>query len=343
MPGVNVVCVGAGWVTTERHVPALRGDGRARILGVVDAHGERAAAAARAAGAPHSGTSLEEPWLADATCLTLGAPPLAHAGLIRQGLEHGWHVLSEKPLTLPARHARDLVALARERDLVLAVVHNFQFSRSGSRLFALAEGGELGEVEAVYGFQLSNPERRLPHWYPDLPGGLFADEAPHLLYLMRRLLGGRLDVRTVDARLDGTEIRDVVATFEHDTVWATLSMSFRAALSEWQLVVVGRRAVAALDVFRDVLVVLPNDRGHRAREILRTSAALVGGHLAGVATSGTQLLAKRLLYGNDEVVRRFLDAVEGRRERLAWISGEDGQAVVEALETLVERAGVPVI
>jgi scyllo-inositol 2-dehydrogenase (NADP+) len=336
---LGVACVGGGWVTRERHLPALKGDGRLRLLGVVDSHPERAEAAARAFELPHWGTSLDESWLEEVDCLTVGTPPPAHAEFIRAAVERGWHCLCEKPFAFPAAEAAELARIARDARLVLAVVHNFQFSRSGQRLFDLVESGRLGAVDAVYGFQLSNPKRRLPHWYQNLPGGLFLDEAPHLLYLIRRLLG-RLEPRSVDARLDGQEIRDLSATFEHESIWASLSMSFGASVSEWQFVVVGASGVAALDVFRDILVVLPDDGSHRAREILRSSARMVAGHVAGVASSGARVVGRRLQYGNDEVVRRFVDAIEGRPERLRWMTGEDGYAVVACLEELLGRAGV---
>jgi scyllo-inositol 2-dehydrogenase (NADP+) len=336
---VRVVCVGAGWVTRERHLPALARDARVEVLGVVDVHPERAAAVAAAAGVASSGTSLDEAWAAGAEAVTIGAPPAAHAELVAAALERGLHCLCEKPLTLDPEAAAAAVARAEADGLVLAVVHNFQFSRSGTRLFDLVEGGRLGRIESVHGFQLSNPRRRLPAWHGDLRGGLFADEAPHLLYLLRRLLG-ELEPRAVDARLDGRAIRDLTATFDHPEIWATLSMGFGASLSEWQLVVVGERAVAALDVFRDVLVVLPNDGSHRGREILRTSGALAGRHVAGVAASGARLVSRRLLYGNDEVVTRFVDAVEGRPERLRHLTGADGLAVVRCLDELLGRAGL---
>jgi scyllo-inositol 2-dehydrogenase (NADP+) len=337
---LKVVSIGAGWVTTSRHLPALKRDKRVEVIGIVDRHADRAQAAAEKFKLPHWGTSLEEDWTATAQCLTIGTPPLAHAELVGTALERGWHCLCEKPFALPSSRARDLVDQAEASELTLAVVHNFQYSRSGARLFELVDQGALGTIEAVYAFQLSNPRRRLPHWYPDLPGGLFLDEAPHLLYLLRRVLGGRLDLRGVDARLDGTQIRDVLATFEHESIWATLAMSFGASVSEWQFVVVGDRSVAALDVFRDILLVLPNDSSHRAREILRTSAHAAGGHLSGVFSSGIRLAGRRLDYGNDQVVGRFVDAVSGVPGRLAWISGEDGRAVVEGLEAILVQAGI---
>jgi scyllo-inositol 2-dehydrogenase (NADP+) len=337
---LKVVSVGAGWVTRARHLPALAREPRVEVIGVVDRHRERAEAAARAFDLPHWGTTLDEEWTKDAQCLVIGTPPFAHADLVAEALQRGWHCLCEKPFALPASRAGELVDTARRSGLVLAVVHNFQYSRSGSRLFELVDSGALGTVQAVYACQLSNPLRRLPHWYPELPGGLFLDEAPHLLYLMRRMLGGRLEPRTVDARTSGTEIRDIVATFEHESIWATLAMSFTASVSEWEFVVVGDRSVAALDVFRDILVVVPNDGSHRARDILRTSAHAIGGHLAGVASSGVRFLGKRLDYGNEEVVRRFVDAATGAHDRLAWISGDDGRAVVACLETILARAGI---
>ena len=337
---VNVVCAGAGWVTRERHLPSLKRDPRVRVVGVVDVHPERAEALARDFEVPQHGTSFDEDWTTGIDAVTVGTPPPAHPELVHAAIERGWHCLCEKPLALTGDEAAALVEAADRAGMILAVVHNFQFARSAQRLFDLIDRGELGVVEAVYGFQLSNPERRLPHWYRELPGGLFVDEAVHLLYLLRRMLG-RLEPRAVDARVEGIAIRDITATFEHETIWASLSMSFRASVSEWQLVVVGSRATAAFDIFRDVLVVLRNDGKHGAKEVLRTSASLVGGHLAGVATSGARRVGRRLLYGNDEVVRRFVDAVaEGRRDRLAGMTGEDGLAIVRSLEDLLARAGL---
>ena len=336
---LSVACVGAGWVTGHRHIPALRADSRVQLVGVVDVHANRAEALARSAGLPHWGTSLGERWLEHVDAVTVGIPPLEHATVVSAALARNWHCLCEKPLAVPADAAAQLVKTAARGDRILAVNHNFQFSRAGARLFALLDDGRLGAVKAVYGFQLSNPHRRLPAWHRLLPGGLFLDEAPHLLYLMRRLLG-RLEPRTVDGRLDGTAVRELSVTFEHHSIWASLAMSFDASVSEWQLLVVAERGLAALDVFRDVLVVVPNDGAHRARDILRSSAHIVGGHVGGFVSSGARLASRRLFYGNDEVVRRFVDGVEGRVDRLRWIGAEDGLAVVECMEAILGTVGL---
>jgi predicted dehydrogenase len=333
---IRVACIGAGWAVGERHLPALARDERAEIVGIVDPHPERAAALARRFGIPNTSSDLGAAWLAGVDAAVVGVPPLAHADVVEALLDRGIHVLCEKPLAWPPERARALVERAETAGLVLADVQNFQFSEAGRKLFAELDAGRLGTPTATYGFQLSNPRRRLPHWAPDLPGGLFLDETAHLLYLTRRVLG-RLELRSAVGRVAGNEVRNVGIVCEHDTVWSTLELNFEASLSEWQFVVVGTEATAAFDVFRDILVVLPNDGGHRGREVLRTSGLLAAQHLKGVATSGTRLVRRRLSYGNDEVVQRFLDAADGDRSRLGGIEGRAGVEVVAFMDDVLRR------
>jgi predicted dehydrogenase len=338
---IRIVCVGAGFAGTERHLPSLKRDPRVTVVGVIDHDADRARAAARKHRLPHFGGSLAEEWVDAADACTVAVPPRAHESAVREALGRKLHVLCDKPFVLPSNRGHALESEAREQQRVLAVIHNFQYGRAGSQLFRLLAAGELGAVREVHALQFSNPRRRLPAWHGELPGGLFSDEAPHLLYLLRRILG-TLDVGTVDGRVvDGT-VQNVAVTLAHPEVWATLTMSFDASISEWQLLVVGERGAVALDLFRDVLVRVGNDGGHRGREVLRTSAALIGTHVAGVALSGARLAARRLDYGNDEVVRRFVDACEGRPERLEWLTAEDGRAVCAAAEEILQRLGVAV-
>jgi hypothetical protein len=67
---------------------------------------------------------------------------------------------------------------------------------------------------------------------------------------------------------------------------------------------------------------------------------MVLGHVAGVASSGVRFVGRRLLYGNDEIVRRFVDAVEGDHERVRWMSGSDGHAIVASIEEILRRVGI---
>lgn len=335
----RVAIIGAGNITSLRHIPALRGSGRTEIVGVIDRHEDRARRVADRFRLPHCGTDMGAAWMKDVEAVSIGVPPAAHAAVASELLRAGKHVLLEKPMALTVEEAEGLVRLAREQNRILALVHNFQFARSAMKLKQLIRDGKLGEVRGILCFQLSTTERRLPVWAEELPLGLFYDEAPHLLYLLRAF-GGEVAVRSVSATpsLIGRATPAVItAQLSAGNVPAVLYNNFEAPVSEWHFAVMGTKQMGVIDVFRDVLVRLPNDNQHLAMDVMRTSYAGIRTHLAGVFTSGLAMLRGKLLYGNDEVVRRFLDAIETGRSP-GDTSAEDGLAVLKLQHEIVRRA-----
>ena len=125
----RVVAVGAGWVTEHRHLPGIAATAGLELAGIVDRDVARGSAAATANGVPHA-ASLDDPVLGVFEAVTIGTAPPSHGALVTQALELGKHVLVEKPFAMDPDEARGLVALARDRGRILAVVHNFQFARS---------------------------------------------------------------------------------------------------------------------------------------------------------------------------------------------------------------------
>lgn len=329
----RVVAVGAGWVTLHRHLPAIRATPHLELAGVVDRRPERAESAARGAKVPWA-TSLADPALGDFDVVTIGTAPLTHGPLVREALGLGKHVLVEKPFAMDPAEADALVTLAQERGRVLAVVHNFQFARSVSAARRHVERGTYGALRGVVGLQLSNDRRRLPAWYRELPGGLFYDESPHLFYLVRAFLGDAAISNASfvpSASSDDNTPRSAHISFDGvGGTFGTLDMTFAAALSEWQLLVLCDRATLACDIFRDILVVIPDDGLHRPGQILRSSLRATMGHWLGVVGSGLRFTTGRLDYGNTEVFRRFGASLDSGTPP-AGISAEDGRAVIHAM------------
>jgi predicted dehydrogenase len=332
MTKLRVAAVGLGWVTLNRHIPALQRSHEVALVGVIDPRPERVSATAarlKVRSAVGSGPRDIE-WLDQIDAVTIGTPPQTHAAIARPFLAAGKHVLLEKPMAMSPLEGKQLVAAAQAAGRTLAVVHNFQFSRAMLRLQQLLQAGELGDLQSIAAVQLSNPKRRLPSWYEQLPMGLFYDEAPHLLYLVRSLLPSEPRIVRADI-LPSTEGRETPSLVElrFDTrIPVTISMRFEAPLSEWHLAAMGSRRMAVADIFRDVLVVVPNDGGHTATDIMRTTASAFLSHLSGVASSGVLMLAGRLSYGNDEVIRRFVEACRTGQPP-AGISAIDGLRIVE--------------
>lgn len=336
-----MVAVGAGWVTVHRHLPAIHGTPNLELAGIVDRRAERAEAAARGARVPWA-TALTDPALGEFDTVTIGTAPTTHGPLAREALLLGKHVLVEKPFAMDPVEADALVALAAERGRILAVVHNFQFARSVAVARRHVERGTYGHLRGVVGLQLSNDRRRLPTWYRELPGGLFYDEAPHLFYLVRAFLG-EATVRDASfvpsARADDNTPRSAHIAFSGESgTFGTLDMAFAAALSEWQLLVLCDRATLACDIFRDILVVVPDDGLHRPSQIMGTSIRASAGHWLGVLASGLRFSTGRLDYGNGEVFRRFGEALDTGIPP-AGISAEDGRAVIRSMHEALAALG----
>lgn len=76
----------------------------------------------------------------------IATPPATHHALAYDCLEHGLHVMVEKPLTLKSHDAEELVQLAEQKSRVLMVGHTFEYNAAVLRLKQLIESRELGEV-----------------------------------------------------------------------------------------------------------------------------------------------------------------------------------------------------
>lgn len=311
---IRVAVVGAGWVGVHRHLPTLRADKRFELVGIVDHRRERAAAAANRFGLHRMAvaSSLEDvDWLGEVDAVTIATSPDSHARLLAEARNLGYHVLTEKPFTLDFQDAE---LAAAPGDKVIAVMHNFQFARSAERLWSDLATGRLGAIRSVSAVQLSNKARRLPDWYEGLPLGLFFDESPHLLYLIRRIVpDAALRDLAVVAGLEGRRTPQLVwARYSgggSDQVPVTLSMNFESSVSEWHLAVHGERAVGVVDLFRDIYLRVPNDKSHTTSTVLRSSLAASLGHWSGYGSSGVLHLAGRLRYGVDRVVGRFAEGI----------------------------------
>ena len=69
--------------------------------------------------------------------VSIATPPTSHFAIARDFLEHGAHVLVEKPITETVEEAQSLIRLAADRGKVLQVGHIERFSAVGTRIGGL--------------------------------------------------------------------------------------------------------------------------------------------------------------------------------------------------------------
>jgi predicted dehydrogenase len=183
-------------------------------------------------------------------------PPESHFEIARFCLEHGRHVYVEKPFTLNAEEAQQLVSLAAEKRLKLTVGHNNQFSHVARRLRELVDAGYLGgmpiHMESYYGYDLSDPSyaRALladsRHWVRRLPGQLLQNIISHgIARIAEFLTSDRPRVFAhgfVSPLLKGIgeteiidELRVIISEDERTTAYFTFSSQMRPSLHEFRI------------------------------------------------------------------------------------------------------------
>src|SRR5438552_3547322 len=112
---VKVAIIGAGNITSLRHIPALKRSGRVEVSGIIDRTEDKARAVAARFGIPDFGTTLDEPWMEEVSAVTIGVPPQAHFQTCKEAFSRGKHVLMEKPITLQVEEGEELCRIAGEK------------------------------------------------------------------------------------------------------------------------------------------------------------------------------------------------------------------------------------
>ena len=123
-------------------------------------------------------TSYEEMLAApDIDAVAIVTPVATHHELARAAIAAGKHVLIEKPLAASSAEADDLMARAKEANLVLMPGHTFLYSPPVVRIKELLEAGDLGDI---YFISLSRVNLGLHQ--PDV--SVIWDLAPHDLSIL---------------------------------------------------------------------------------------------------------------------------------------------------------------
>ncbi|MHB8645860.1 MAG: Gfo/Idh/MocA family protein [Thermomicrobiales bacterium] len=309
---LRVGILGAGWVAGARHFPVYQKRKETEVVAICDQRRQRAETFAKARGIGFATDSLTDFFAQGLDLVSICTPPFAHRDEAIAALAAGCNVFMEKPMAMTSEDAQAIARAADESGKLLCISHNFLFSRSMLRLRQILDSGEAGKIQFVIGLQASSPRRRLPSWYGTLPGGLFFDESPHLLYLIAGLLGDlQLVSATATANAPGAEqpVRAVHAVLTSAVAPATVTMTFETPVSEWHLIVVCEHRILMADLFRDISAVLGSDGEHHAKDILKTSLSLGAQHLGGFVKSGTQLASRKQSWGHETLISKVIDAV----------------------------------
>lgn len=148
----RIAVIGTGWWATEHHIPALLAHPNAELVALCDANGEKARQTADAYDVPSAYANVDD-LLADerldgAIVVTNHA---THFAVAKACLQAGLHILIEKPMTLFAREAKELVEMAAAQGVQIAMGYNHTYAPYTIRAQQIVASGALGELQYVHG------------------------------------------------------------------------------------------------------------------------------------------------------------------------------------------------
>lgn len=161
MKKVRLGVIGAGWWATSAHLPAIQSHPNAELVAVQSREPAKAEKIARDFRASRACTDIEEllavPGLDG---VIVSTTPNVHYVQAKAALERGLHVLIEKPMTITADEARELVEIAAQKKLHLLISCPWHFTAHAAEARRLIQSGELGEVKMV-SVLMTNPIDKL--------------------------------------------------------------------------------------------------------------------------------------------------------------------------------------
>ena len=158
---LNIGVIGAGWWATHAHIPGINQHGMAHLRAVQNRRKEKAMQVARDFCADHAFDDYKELVLADnLDAVIVSSTPNMHFEHAKFALEHGKHVLIEKPMTISVAESQELCDLAAENKLQFLVSCPWHYTRHGVEARQLIGDGALGTIKMI-SILMTNPIDKL--------------------------------------------------------------------------------------------------------------------------------------------------------------------------------------
>lgn len=191
---LNWAVLGTGVIANEM-AQALQKMGKS-LYAVGNRTHEKAVAFAEKYGVSKVYDTIDDMFLdADVDIIYITSPHNTHYAFMKQALMHGKHLLVEKSITLNSRELDDMIALAKEKKLVLAEAMTIWHMPIYKKLWDIVQSGELGKVQIItmnFGsfkeYDMSNRFFNM-----ELAGGAMLDIGVYALSIVRSFLDEQPD------------------------------------------------------------------------------------------------------------------------------------------------------
>lgn len=343
MPGkLKVGIIGCGGIAQQEHIPGFLRLKDVVLQSVCDKNEELARQTAAKYRIPKAYSELSDMLSAEnLDIVSICTPPQIHTPLALEALQHGCHVLMEKPMALKVSDCDQMIDAAHNNRAKLCIIHNQLFNPPFLKARRMVAAGAIGEFTGMR-ILLSDPREdmimREDYWIHKLPGGLIGESGPHIVYLSLAFLGS---VKGVDIYAKNflehpwAPFDEFRIELEGEKAMSSIALSYTGNRRDLYVDIFGTEGVIHLDLCSKLLVHYGRKESVRpvpfARYFLNTSSQVMGG----IAANAFGLMTRTLKFGHEILIKDFVDSILNNRQ--PPVTDEEGREVVRVMELIVAR------
>lgn len=298
-----------------------------QLVAVADTDAARAEALAKTYGCAAVADCGELIGRVDA--VTISAPTVRHCELAKKFIEHGVAVMIEKPLAASVREGREIVELARRKNVVVAVGHS-------ERCNPVVQAMKRLHIEPKF----IEANRISPYPFRSMDVGVVLDVMIHDIDIILSLAASpirKVDAVGVNVIGEHEDICNARIVFENGCI-ANVTASRLALKTERKVRVFSRQAYLSLDYLKKEGVIIKADGNVDVVEWIRRKQQ-EGDFDFGEVNWMDLLHVEQLDIEDAEPLRveqqAFLKAVAGRADR-PEVTAEEGLAAMECAEQILQ-------
>lgn len=340
---LKVGIVGCGFIAERRHIPGfLRLKKDVVLQAVCDRNESLARDTANKHHIPKVYAELSEMLSSERLDIVdICTPPQTHAQLAVPAIEHGCHVLMEKPMALKTADCDQMLSTSQKSGVKLCVVHNTIFYPPFLKARKLVAEGAIGQFTGMR-ILLSDPRdemiMRKDYWIHKLPGGLIGETGPHFVYMSLALLN---QVKSVDiyakkflehpwAPFDEFRIE-----LEGEKAISSVTVSYTGNRHAACVDILGTEGILHLDLQSMILVRHGSQASLKPLALAAYSLSTVVQITREIAANTFKVATGRVKLGQDIIIERFVDSILNNHQ--PPVTAEEGRETVRVMEMIVER------
>jgi len=333
--------MGTGLIARLKHLPALQRLDTAELCAICDISRDAAQEAADKFGIKGVYNDLDRMLSAEKPDIVdVCTPPKTHLSVAKAALEAGAHLLVEKPMCATVDECDELIRIAKAKNLKICVAHSDLFYPSFTKARAALAQGKIGTFRGM-NIHLSTPvdyiTSKRDHWANKLPGGVFGESGPHVVYMTLAFINPIKEVSVTATKIlpeyAWSPFEDYRVTMVGDAGICSASMIYTTKQWAAGLEIWGTDGTLRVDLESQTLTRVRRE----ALNVLRVGASAVSEAaqilVSGIST-GIDRLAQRYTQTHQELLKAYIAAI--LENKPSPVGPEEGRESIRVMNMIVD-------